>query len=328
MFYFITFINVVRWCSLRSKPKRETRGVSRSKCADLITATVPVTWAASIIISESVDAADYYDGFGSGEIVIGIRAYQWGWEYFYPKGIDLNYNVNPSYSSMVGNSLKYTTASSTTLSSNTLWKYYQNRNNNKTTSTPAHLVLSPTDNSKIINFMKFADLGTNNVKDSAAFKKIQYFSKTNPQQLYGNVSEFNLRYKKLADLYLNDSEPTQTNSYGTLRQHNFTSLSSSTNNFNSLLDSKSLDTFMDYNMGSKKNPSNTLGNNTKLHSRDESFSLDQAGRLPFQILNNVAGGSNVMQGNYTDFPSKNSLLSAENDAKQFKNPFKFALNNK
>jgi len=78
MFYFITFINVVRWCSLRSKPKRETRGVSRSKCADLITATVPVTWAASIIISESVDAADYYDGFGSGEIVIGIRAYQWG----------------------------------------------------------------------------------------------------------------------------------------------------------------------------------------------------------------------------------------------------------
>lgn len=61
---------------MRTKPKRETRGVSRSKCADLITATVPVTWAASIIISESVDASDYYDGFGSGEIVIGIRAYQ------------------------------------------------------------------------------------------------------------------------------------------------------------------------------------------------------------------------------------------------------------
>jgi hypothetical protein len=30
----------------------------------------------SIIISESVDAADYYDGFGTGEIVVGIRAYQ------------------------------------------------------------------------------------------------------------------------------------------------------------------------------------------------------------------------------------------------------------
>ena len=105
---------------MRTKPKRETRGVSRSKCADLITATVPVTWAASIIISESVDAADYYDGFGSGEIVIGIRAYQWGWEYFYPKGIDLNYNVKPSYSSMVGNSLKYNNTGSKTLQTNTL----------------------------------------------------------------------------------------------------------------------------------------------------------------------------------------------------------------
>jgi hypothetical protein len=230
---------------------------------------------------------------------------------------------------MVGNSLKYTTASSTTLSSNTLWKYYQNRNNNKTTSTPAHLVLSPTDHAKIINFMKFADLGTNNVKDSTAFKKIQYFSKTNPQQLYGNVSEFNLRYKKLADLYLNDSEPTQTNTYGTLRQHNFTSLSSSTNNFNSLLDSKSLDTFMDYNLGVKPNLGGSTPNNgAKLHSRGESFGAEQGGRLPFQILNNTAGGSNVLQSNYANFPSKNSLLSAENDAKQFKNPFKFALNNK
>jgi hypothetical protein len=28
------------------------------------------------IISETVDATDYYDGFGTGQIVIGIRAYQ------------------------------------------------------------------------------------------------------------------------------------------------------------------------------------------------------------------------------------------------------------
>lgn len=78
MFYFITFINVVRWNNPSNRPKRGTRGVSRSKCADLITAFVPVTWAFAIIISESVDASDYYDGFGTGEIVIGIRAYQWG----------------------------------------------------------------------------------------------------------------------------------------------------------------------------------------------------------------------------------------------------------
>ena len=127
MFYFITFLHVVRWCNLRIKPKRETRGVSRSKCADLITACVPVSWAVSIIISETVDAADYYDGFGTGELVIGIRAYQWGWEYFYPKNIDLNYSVKPSYSAFMGNSVKYNNGSTDNLSSNNLWKYYQKK---------------------------------------------------------------------------------------------------------------------------------------------------------------------------------------------------------
>lgn len=107
MLFFITFINVIRWNNPRVRPRRETRGVSRSKCADLITACVPVSWAMVIIISESVDAADYYDGFGTGEIIVGIRAYQWGWEYFFPKNIDLTYGINPSYSEITGNSLKY-----------------------------------------------------------------------------------------------------------------------------------------------------------------------------------------------------------------------------
>ena len=95
MLYFITFINVVRYCNPRIKPKRETRGVSRSKCADLITACVPVSWAISIIISESVDATDYVDGFSTGEIIIGIRAYQWGWQYFFPRAINTNYSTQP-----------------------------------------------------------------------------------------------------------------------------------------------------------------------------------------------------------------------------------------
>jgi len=61
---------------MRTQPRRETRGVSRSKCGDLITASVPVTWATSIIVTETTDGLDYYDGFGTSEIVVGIRAYQ------------------------------------------------------------------------------------------------------------------------------------------------------------------------------------------------------------------------------------------------------------
>jgi hypothetical protein len=75
-FFFISFLTAVRWCNLRTKPRRETRGVSRSKCGDLITACVPVSWAISIIVNESTDAIDLNDGFGTAELVVGVRAYQ------------------------------------------------------------------------------------------------------------------------------------------------------------------------------------------------------------------------------------------------------------
>ena len=76
-FYFITFIHVVRWCSLGAKPKRETRrGVNRSKYTDLITVCIPVSLALSLIIPENVDIIDYYDGFDTSKAVAGIRAYR------------------------------------------------------------------------------------------------------------------------------------------------------------------------------------------------------------------------------------------------------------
>jgi len=96
---------------MRVRPRRETRGVSRSKCGDLVTAIVPVSWAASIIINESTDAIDYYDGFGTTELVVGIRAYRWGWEYYYPKDLDLQYSIRQHYAPFAGNSLKYDTSS-------------------------------------------------------------------------------------------------------------------------------------------------------------------------------------------------------------------------
>ena len=57
-FFFIACITVVRWCNLRVKPQRETRGVRRSRCAELITALVPVSWAASTANSEARDPKD------------------------------------------------------------------------------------------------------------------------------------------------------------------------------------------------------------------------------------------------------------------------------
>lgn len=98
IFFFLAFLITVRWCNVRHRPVRETRGVSRSKCGDLITATVPVSWAASIIIHESTDAIELSDGFGTAEMAVGIRAYQWGWEYYYPKDMDLKFYNQKSLS--------------------------------------------------------------------------------------------------------------------------------------------------------------------------------------------------------------------------------------
>ena len=153
---------------MRIKPRRETRGVSRSKCGDLITACVPVSWATSIIVNESTDAIDYYDGFGTTELVVGIRAYQWGWEYYYPKDIDLNYNIKKNYSAFIGNSLKYNKTTEKNLSSNNLWKYYQNKNFDQVVL-PAHLLVIPVDNKKLLNFLNFNDIGSNTLYESNSF---------------------------------------------------------------------------------------------------------------------------------------------------------------
>tara|TARA_B100000780_G_scaffold21015_1_gene13537 strand:- start:7726 stop:8277 length:552 start_codon:yes stop_codon:yes gene_type:complete len=183
--------------------------------------------------------------------------------------------------------------------------------------------------------MKFSDVGSNSVKDSTAFKKIQSFSKTNPQQLYSNMSEFNLKYKKISDLYLNDTEPTTTFAYGTKRQHNFASSASLTNNSNTLMDNKGLKTLLDYNHSVNINESNKgvdFNQSIKLGGRNSgSFATNYTSSLNTKlndaINTNAVKGNDVMKS-YTEYLAKNSLLSSDTDAKQFKNPMKYALNQK
>lgn len=94
IFFLITFIWEVEYNMLKNNPQRETRGVSRSKCGDLITSIVPISWATAIIIHESTDAIDHTDGFGTLDFVVGVRAFQWGWEYYYPNSLKINYELS------------------------------------------------------------------------------------------------------------------------------------------------------------------------------------------------------------------------------------------
>ena len=245
IFFFLTFLTVVRWCNMRTRPRRETRGVSRSKCGDLITACVPVSWATSIIVNESTDAIDFYDGFGTTELVVGIRAYQWGWEYYYPKDIDINYNIKKNYSAFIGNSLKYNTSSELNLKSNNLWKFYQNKTTDSVI-TPAHLLLFSTDNNKLLNFLNFNDLGTNSLSEASAFKKIKTFSKLNVYNT-SHVLFFNDKYKNFSKIYFNDTSYSNSNYYGIKRQHTYLTANSYNNGNFTFLNQGNINKLLNYN---------------------------------------------------------------------------------
>lgn len=258
VFFLITFLCIVRWCNMRTKPRRETRGVSRSKCGDLITAIVPVSWAASIIISESTDAIDYFDGFGTTEMVVGIRAYQWGWEYYYPKDIDLNYNIRKSYSSNFGKSLKYAHSDYNNLHANKMWKFYQNKLYDNVISA-SHVLLVPSDNNKLLNYVNFSDIGTNAFHESSLFKHTRMFSKIFNSHLVNSTSQFANLYSKLSSVFGSDGELTDSHFYGLKRQQNMLSSNAITNNFSTFFNTKNVSKMLNYNHKFNKNAYTSTG---------------------------------------------------------------------
>lgn len=325
VFFFLTFLCTVRWCNNRNKPRRETRGVSRSKCGDLITACVPVTWAISIIVSESTDAIDYYDGFGTTEIIVGIRAYQWGWEYYYPKDIDLNYNLKKNYSTFVGNSLKYQKSSSVTSSTNNLWKFYKNKNFDQIV-TPSHILLVPSDNKKIINLLNFNDIGASKINESNAFKKIRILSKTNNSYLYNSADVYNKKFTKFFNLnFLNTT--TDTFSFSTKKQFTFVNSLSFLNNTSFILDYNSLNKFINYNL-KKNNYLNNQNNNHDFFFFNKLFTNKLINnKVYFEDLNLVNNNSDKKQINFSFIKTFNKSflkkIKEKNNLYQFFNNYNF-----
>lgn len=220
IFFTLTFLLTLKWCNIRFKPKRETRGVSRSKCGDLITAVVPVTWAGSIITHESTDAIDYFDGFGTTEMSLGVRAYQWGWEYYYPKDLDLNYKVSNNNSLYIGNSLYYNNYIDLNVDSLKFFNYYKNSNILNKNITPAFLLFNPNKNFNLdlnINKQNFGNSKINVQKAFSNLTKSNYFSNSNyinknVLNIDNNLYDYN-KYYKYNSLTDNYSYPNLNNNY-------------------------------------------------------------------------------------------------------------------
>lgn len=319
VFFFVTFLCTVRWCNMRVRPRKETRGVSRSKCGDLVTAIVPVSWAASIIINESTDAIDYYDGFGTTEMVVGIRAYQWGWEYYYPKDLDLNYNLKHNYSAFVGHSLKYNTTSSLNLKAENFWKYYQNKNLDSIV-TPAHLLVLPVDSSRLLNFFNFNDIGASALNESAAFKKIKMFSKVYTSSLNYQNSLYSDSYKNLASIFTDDSILFDSYLYGLKRSHNFLSSKSLLTSNATFLDTRSTTKLVTSNWAQLSTLDNNKTGGIFENSLTSGISLST---IQIRKIFSSAFPSIFDQkiSKYLNYPDLLSLLNNDSDKKKIKNLF-------
>lgn len=324
VFFFISFLSTVRWCGVRTQPRRETRGVSRSKCGDMITASVPVTWAISIIVSETTDAVDYYDGFGTGELVVGIRAFQWGWEYYYPRNIDLSYNVRPSYSTFIGNSVKHNVAPESTTTKANVWRYYQNRSSDEVVS-PAHLLLLPLDNTKLLNFTNFEDIGAAHTENETAFKRVRVNSKVYNTNLIHTPSNLSSKYSLINKIQSNEGTLNQSTNYGISRQHTLTSIAATTSTHNSYLDSKSVKQLLESNYNYYNSQAN-LDVTVKPSPLMSSSSIQNVDD-EVNLLNSSSAGKTLEQG-FKSNPNVVSIFNRNPEKKAVSYPVRKIMNNK
>lgn len=144
------------------------------------------------------------------------------------------------------------------------------------------------------------------------------------------MDEFNLKYKKISDLYLSDYEPLATSSYGLKRQHNYTAQKSILSNSNTLMDTNAIETLMSYNQDMKASGVySPLSNSIKFHNHStKTQSTLNTASMNDKINNVSTRKANLSMLNYVAFLEKTSLLSSENDSQQLSNPLKSALNNK
>jgi hypothetical protein len=168
--------------------------------------------------------------------------------------------------------------------------------------------------------MNFNDLGISAAKDATAFKKIQYFSKTNHDSLFNLKSDFESNYCRIASLYNTDLKLASASTYGMYRQHTYNSLLSISKNQNLVIDPLSISKFYDYNLNKTTTTNNiSLDDNSgyanHAYENQNTLSLDFLAKIKTNIFLN--------KNNFIlNYPLYLSIMGSETDAKPLTNPFK------
>ena len=103
-FFFLTVFLISLWLSqtfyflIRGSDRlfliRETRGFSRAQTGDTLTAIIPMTWSITMLMHASVHSSNFDENTDSTTFSLNVLAYQWGWNYFFPKDIFIKSNFS------------------------------------------------------------------------------------------------------------------------------------------------------------------------------------------------------------------------------------------
>jgi hypothetical protein len=170
----------------------------------------------------------------------------------------------------------------------------------------------------MVNFMDFNEIGPKITSDSNSFKKIQYFSKTNPYKLFNINSDFSSRYLKISNLYLNDGSPLDSHIYGTHRQHNYLSPKALNNNFNTKIDNASLNKFLDYNYNLRSDNKNYLNDLAQPSLPNYNSHIPNTIKTN-EVLSIFNFKNTPLKYNISNYFSKLKSINSENDQKQYNN---------
>lgn len=96
-FFFLSTFLIVMWIvtlhSLTSRnvetrfPRRETRGFSRAQTGDVMTAVLPLTWSITMLMHASTHSINFDENTAATVFSFTVVAYQWGWNYYFPRDI-------------------------------------------------------------------------------------------------------------------------------------------------------------------------------------------------------------------------------------------------
>jgi hypothetical protein len=75
---------------------------------------------------------------------------------------------------------------------------------------------------------------------------MNFFTKNNSEYLYNSVTDYNLKYKKINNLYLNEGSLYNVLNYGSHKQLQYTNLKANLNKNHNFFEKKSLQKFMNY----------------------------------------------------------------------------------